>query len=231
MITPVSSSLGGWRNRVAAAHADSGDYADQLIAAADLAEMDAIRARQAANRHRAYERRRPTRYATAAYANLRADQNPRGMISSWLDRGPRALVIAAPARVGKTYAAYAIGNTAHDRRTWVVAASAADLSDAMKPNGDPTAYDHAIRCDLLILDDLGREKLSEWWLEQLQRLVDDRCGNLRRIIITTNTPANRETAFATLTNRYGNPIAERLLDGGGIVTLDGPPVREVVTSW
>lgn len=206
------------------------DY-DELYAAVDRAEMEAMRKRQAANRHAAYSRHRPTRYADASYSGLRPHQDPRGLIATWYERGPRGLLLAGPARTGKTYAAYAIANAAHDAGAWVVARSAADLSAAMKPDGEPLAYNNAIACDLLVIDDLGRERVTEWWLDQLQRIVDDRCGNQRRIVVTTNSDPAKGEAYRAIADRYGDPVAERILDGGGTVILDGPAVREVVDTW
>lgn len=200
-------------------------------AAQDRAEMAAIRARQAANRHTSYTRRRPTRYADATYTGLRPSQDPRGLIAAWWDRGPRTLLIAGPARVGKSYAAYAVANAVHAAKRWVAASSAADLSAALKPGGEPLAYNNAVACDLLVIDDLGRERITEWWLDQLQRIVDARCGNLARLVVTTNSEPTRKAAYAALTDRYGDPIAERIIDGGGVITMDGPAVREVVTEW
>lgn len=205
---------------------------DRLIAEADRRELEAIKARQAANRGLIYTRRRPTRYAHASYNQLRADQNPRDMVSTWRTRGPRALVLAGPARTGKTTAAYAITNDAHNHGTWAMAWTAAALSAALKPDsGDPHTYEYATTCELLLLDDLGRERVTDWWLEQLQRIVDERCANERRLIVTTNAAADAEQAYSTLVERYGDPLVERLIDGGGVVILDGPPVRDLVTEW
>lgn len=223
----VATALNSARRRPLAEEAmRPGLYED-----ADRAEMDAIRALQAANRHLAYVRRRPSRYAAAAYDTLHADQDPRGRVSSWWVRGPRTLVLAGPSRTGKTTAAYAIANVVHNLRHWVIAYTAADLSAALKPDGDPTAYDHAIACDLLVIDDLGRERVTDWWLEQLQRVVDARCGNERRLIVTTNAAPDPALAYELLVGRYGDPLVERVIDGGGVVALDGVAVREVVTDW
>lgn len=141
-------------------------------------------------------------------------------------------VIAGPARTGKTYAAYAIANDADDQGLWVNVWPAAELSAALKPDADASAYDHATACDLLVIDDLGRERATDWWLEQLQRVVDHRCAHERRIVVTTNSPGEApEQAYEDLVKRYGDPIIERLIDDGGIVVLDGPPVRHLVTEW
>lgn len=202
--------------------------------------LAAIKARRAANKHSSYVRYRPTRYETASYAALTSQQDPGGKISRWLDSGPRALLLAGPSRTGKTTAAYAIANAAHAAGVWTYARTTADLSAAFKPGGELSAYEYAAGCDLLVLDDLGRERETDWWLEQLQRLLEDRCANKRRLIVTANTPTSdpkdpkktpAAVAFDSLAVRYGHPLVERILDGGGLIVLDGPAVRDLVTEW
>lgn len=193
--------------------------------------LAAIKARRAASKHAGYVRHRPSRYETASYATLRAEQDPQGKVSRWLDSGPRALLLAGPSRTGKTTAAYAIANHADSCGLWVIGRTATGLSAALKPDREPLAGQYALACDLLLIDDLGRERVTDWWLEQLQHIVDDRCSNRRRLIVTANTPPSANEAFADLTGRYGHPLVERLIDGGGVMILDGPAVREVVTEW
>lgn len=178
-----------------------------------------------------YERHRPDRYANASYGTLTGEQDPGGKVARWLDSGPRALILAGRSRVGKTQAAYAIGNEANQAGLWVYGRTAADLSAALKPDGDQYAYDRAVGCDLLLVDDLGRERTTEWWTEQFHRIIDDRCGNKRRLIVTLNAPPDPEKAFQELAERYGHPVAERLIDGGAILAIDGPAVRHVVEEW
>jgi DNA replication protein DnaC len=233
-IINLAAGVSPWEAKLAAhapAGVDGAAHADALFAAADATAIAAIRAQQAANRHAAYERRRPSRYADATYAKLTPAQNPRGMVASWWPRGPRALVLAGPSRTGKTTAAYAIANHVHSQLGWVISWTAGDLSAALKPDGDEYAFEHAAACDLLIIDDLGRERTTEWWLEQLQRLVDARCANERRLVVTTNATADVGKAYDELVDRYGDPIVERLIDEGGIVVLNGPALRKVVTEW
>ncbi|GIF14809.1 ATP-binding protein [Actinoplanes teichomyceticus] len=204
----------------------------QMIADADRAELEAMRARQAANRNRAYARQRPTRYAQAGYDTLTEDQTHNGKIARWWDSGPRSLVLAGAARTGKTTAAYAITNDVHARGAWTVVRTAADLSAALKPDsGEPLAYQHAVECDLLLIDDLGRERVTDWWLEQLQRIVDARCSNNRRLIATTNHGVNATGTYDDLAERYGYPVVERLIDDGTVLFFDGPAMRNVVREW
>ena len=42
--------------------------------------------------------------------------------------------------------------------------------------------------DLLVLDDLGAEKQTEWVLEQLYSIVNERWQDRRSIVVTTNLP-------------------------------------------
>jgi DNA replication protein DnaC len=205
---------------------------DRDFAATDRAELDAMRALQAANRNRAYNRHRPTKYAEVTYDTLTEHQAHDGKVARWWASGPRALLLAGPARTGKTTAAYAITNDVHGQGVWTVTRTAADLSAALKPDsGEPLAYQYAAECELLLLDDLGRERVTDWWLEQLQRIVDTRCSNNRRIIATTNHGANATEAYDELAARYGYPLVERLIDDGAVLVFDGPATRHVVKEW
>jgi DNA replication protein DnaC len=213
-----------------------GDYhaarAQQLYLEADLTEMKEMRERQAANRNKAYAKQRPAKYADTSYATLTEHQTHGGKIERWWDAGPRAVVLAGPARTGKTTAAYAITNDVHQRGIWTVVRTAADLSAALKPDsGEPLAYQHAVECDLLLIDDLGRERVTDWWLEQLQRIVDARCANGRRLITTTNHGVNATATYDDLAERYGYPVVERLIDDGTVLFFDGPAMRNVVREW
>jgi DNA replication protein DnaC len=213
-----------------------GDYhaarAQQLYLEADLTEMKEMRERQAANRNKAYAKQRPAKYADTSYATLTEHQTHGGKIERWWDAGPRAVVLAGPARTGKTTAAYAITNDVHQRGIWTVVRTAADLSAALKPDsGEPLAYQHAVECDLLLIDDLGRERVTDWWLEQLQRIIDARCANGRRLITTTNHGVNATATYDDLAERYGYPVVERLIDDGTVLFFDGPAMRNVVREW
>lgn len=204
----------------------------QMIADADRAEWEAMRTRQAANRNKAYARQRPAKYADTTYATLTEHQDQGGKIERWWDHGPRAVVLAGPARTGKTTAAYAITNDVHQRGVWTVVRTAADLSAALKPDsGEPLAYQYAVDCELLLIDDLGRERVTDWWLEQLQRIVDARCSNGRRLITTTNHGADATATYDDLAARYGYPVVERLIDDGTVLFFDGPAMRNVVREW
>ncbi|MGC4886734.1 ATP-binding protein [Micromonospora sp. DT227] len=219
---------------------------DRLYAETDCAEAEARQQLQSANRHAAYLKARPSKHAKASYDMLRPQQNPRGLVSAWWDRGPRVLVLAGSSRTGKSTAAYAICNHAHSERAWVVSITAVALNEACRPadrdrdvpasqhvpsRRDPDAFQRAAMCDLLLLDDLGRENVSDWWRSQVQELLDIRDREQRRSIVTANTSTDPGLAYNELLDRYDDPVVERLFDGGGIVMFDGPPIRNLVTDW
>jgi len=81
----------------------------------------------------------------------------------------------------------------------------------------PSVLETAERVPLLILDDLGAEKTTEWAEAKLDELIDYRYINRLPTVFTTNL------APAQLTGR----IASRLKEGV-TVTLEGPDYREVL---
>ena len=52
--------------------------------------------------------------------------------------------------------------------------------------GIPVPIRRLCEVDLLHLDDLGAEKRTEWVLEQLYSIVNERWQNERSIVVTTN---------------------------------------------
>ncbi|PZG48681.1 hypothetical protein C1I98_12485 [Spongiactinospora gelatinilytica] len=91
---------------------------------------------------------------------------------------------------------------------------------------------------MLILHDLGAEKVTEWSLEQLYRLVDARVRNRRELVVTTNlpydergfadTPLEQRPVRPNLVERYGSRITERLLHGAVVVRVVGESRRKPV---
>lgn len=70
---------------------------------------------------------------------------------------------------------------------------------------------------LLILDDLGTEKLTDWAAEKLDTLIDHRYIKGLPLVVTTNVPA------AQLSPRIASRLQDRRL--GKVVTLSGPDYR------
>lgn len=86
-----------------------------------------------------------------------------------------------------------------------------ELLDALRPGGDEGAMVRAIESPLLIIDDLGTERLTDWAAERLYLLVNRRWLDERPTIGTTNLTGDELRAAV------GDRISSRLL--GGAVTL------------
>lgn len=95
--------------------------------------------------------------------------------------------------VGKTHLSLALGWEWLERGKTVlyyhVAGLLNDLRDGYRQSG-ASDYAHILayaqNCSLLILDDLGTEKETEWATEQLDFIIDYRYENRKPLIVTTN---------------------------------------------
>lgn len=151
--------------------------------------QERLEARQAVYQAR-WEAQVPPMYANASWADLDDAQR-----FDWPE-GSLNLVLAGQVGTGKTHAAYALGNTFSKRGTWVQATTVVDLLTALRPEGDPSLARAVRECQVLILDDLGAGKASEFAIEQMTALLDLRIREGRRTIVTTNVPEPElETAW------------------------------------
>ncbi|MEU6029708.1 ATP-binding protein [Streptomyces tauricus] len=137
-----------------------------------------------------------------------------------------SLLIVGPTGTGKTHQAYgAIRTLLHRgvRLRWE-ATTSADLHARLRPSSR-TGHDSErelqalARCPLLLLDDLGAAKASEWTEELTYRLINHRYEHLLPTLITTNLPT------AELRTTLGDRVASRLAEMTERVILTGPDRR------
>ncbi|WP_433513883.1 ATP-binding protein [Nonomuraea sp. CA-143628] len=198
-----------------------------------------VLAQQREFRHKAWRRNLEgtyADYADATLSGLRPEQDPDGRVSRWLDTDSRTLVLVGDNSLGKTHAGFAVCNEAVRRDMWVVAWNVADLNDELRPGGNIRAFEFAERADHLFLDDLGAEKLSEWTLEQLYRLIDARVRNRRRTGLSTNlpydkrgfadTPKEQQPVTPNMIDRYGARIVHRIMHEATVVRFHGESLRK-----
>ena len=92
------------------------------------------------------------------------------------------------------------------------------------PGGDSytTFFDRLTAVDLLHIDDLGAEKRSDWVLEQLYALINERYEEQRSILVTTNLDE------AELKEQIGTRTVSRLVEmcGTCMVPMHGDDRRE-----
>ncbi|MFJ2626873.1 ATP-binding protein [Streptomyces sp. NPDC087532] len=141
----------------------------------------------------------------------------------------RSLLIVGTTGTGKTHQAYGAVRSlliAGVRLRWK-AITAADLYAELRPrpghDGERELMDLA-RCPLLIIDDLGAAKSSEWTEEISMRLINRRYNVMLPTLITTNL------GMADLRAHIGDRVASRLTEMTDRVILDGPDRRRALAA-
>lgn len=151
-------------------------------------------------------------------------------------RGSRGagLYIQGAVGRGKTYAASAIAHEFLRSGYNVVFATSKGMLEAVKAtfDGGGSAKDAIARyakCDLLVLDDLGKEDATEWSVGTVFSVLNTRYEDMRPTIITSNY---RLDELARRVGRRGESvtaaaIASRIAQTCTAVTLGGPDRRTV----
>lgn len=128
---------------------------------------------------------------------------------------------------GKTTLAMAVGIILAETDSNVLAVSTYDLMEAMRSRKDEdhTLFAHASTCDVLILDDLGKEASNTAYAcERLFAIIDKRDKAMLPTIITSNYLLSQIAAKIT-EGAVGEAIASRLAGSCKQVPLDGEDWR------
>lgn len=129
---------------------------------------------------------------------------------------------------GKTFLACAIANAAVAAKLSVVYFTFSEFLDLLRLHkfGEDEDYrqgmQRLLEADLIVLDDLGAEKVTEFVAQELFNIINYRINTRKPIIVSTNlTPSKIEEA-------YGARIASRLIHGSRSLPLRGADVRLVL---
>lgn len=135
----------------------------------------------------------------------------------------RNLVMTGEVGTGKSYAAAAALRERAmrgDRIWWLPAKMFLAL---LRPDGDPGALVRACTVPVLVLDDLGEERRTEWTAEQVDTVVETRWDRELSIVATSN---HRPGQDGTLQQVLGERAHSRLVGTGAVVLhLTGPDRR------
>lgn len=102
-----------------------------------------------------------------------------------------SLIIMGKSEVGKTHLAAAIANKLIENNKIVLIDRLTNLLDRIRETyenntkSENELIDFYSNVDMLIIDDLGTEKISNWALEKLYTIIQNRYENRLPIIITT----------------------------------------------
>ena len=131
---------------------------------------------------------------------------------------------------GKTTLALLVAKAARDAGRSVAVYSVPRLLAEMRDTFDEDSADSHLKLfrrltevELLVLDDLGAERQTEWVLEQLYSLVNERWQDERSTVVTSNVPdPYRDPNLATLRSEIGE-LRRRRKNGAGATSSRRSP--------
>ncbi len=135
------------------------------------------------------------------------------------------LVLYGPVGTGKSWYAAAVANRLLDAGYSVHMVNMARLVlrlQAAEFREKEAMVNRLLRCDLLIIDDMGTEQQSKYMLDQMFLLVDGRCQARLPLLVTTNLDWNSITQPAAQEQAR---IHDRLLHRCMPLAVSGPSRR------
>lgn len=138
----------------------------------------------------------------------------------------RGMILAGSVGTGKTHLTAAIVNDLVQIGIDCIFGNITTLLGRLKNsyNGDGDNEAEIMgkycNCALLVIDDLGKEKTTEWVQEKLYTIINHRYEHYRKTIITTNDN------FKTLEAKLGEAVVSRLIEMCDGYKLDGSDYRK-----
>lgn len=199
--------------------------------------------------HPEYHRRRRAewalgRWVTATPPRYRRSDATVADVQQWADRvvadtdTAGSLLLTGTTGTGKTYEAYGALRriAAAGPKTYEIRAiTAADMYGLLQPKGSDRGSEAELkrlcRVPLLLLDDLGSAKSSEWTETVTYRLINERYNACRPSIYTSNLPArapldqNGRPTGLDLTSALGERIVSRLSEDTRVIAMTGTDRR------
>lgn len=158
----------------------------------------------------------------AVFRRLRGKGHAFKRVRTWARAPVGGLLLYGPPGTGKTHLLHAAGNEVVDRHGMLAVLQPTVRiprhdEDAVLALADPC------ETPVLLLDDVGAEKMTGRGLECLQKIVDGRLRDGGPMLVTTNfRPEDLERVLGGL---YGPRLMGRFLELGGYVPVGGRDMR------
>lgn len=143
------------------------------------------------------------------------------------------LLFWGPPGCGKTFCAACIANALLEQREFPPSVMMANLGTILRsllaksPQEKEEFMNHMLSCDLLILDDLGMERQTEYAREQIFSIIDGRCMQKRPLVITTNLTMHQMKQTDSLAEKR---IFDRVLELCVPVRFSGESLRQQIAA-
>lgn len=176
------------------------------------------------------------RFAEATFARWEARPGTaaafravRAYADGWPPADGRGLIVFGPVGVGKSHLAAAVVNELLGREVAAVFQNVPELLGRFRATYSKGADEKESdllqgleEADLVVLDDLGAEKVTEWTEAMLYRIIDARYRAKRPVVVTTNL---RLFGAGSLEEAIGTRAMDRLVEVCDLVGLKGESYR------
>ena len=181
------------------------------------ADPDELRRRR--EREDRWRLRIPPRFQGARLHDVQ-DAATRQALEDWASGAPRTnLLLLGPVGVGKTHAAVGVLRVVHEHEWSIAFAPIVEALDWLRPNGPDDAFNALARPRVLVLDDLGGERPTDWTAERLYAVVNRRWLDNKATVATSNLKPDE------LRQVLDERLYSRLVHGATAVALTGPDRR------